>query len=50
VVSAVTALLCVPIPTASILVDVALCVVSTSVVDGEDECGLFPLRGRLLMD
>jgi len=47
---AVTALLCVPIPTASILIDVASRVVSTLVVDGKDERGLFPSRGRLLMD
>jgi len=49
-VGAITALLCIPIPTASILVGVASCVVSTLVVDGEDERGLFPSRGRLLMD
>jgi len=47
---AVTAFLRVPIPTATILVDVASRVVSSLVVDGEDECGLFPSRGRLLMD
>jgi hypothetical protein len=47
---AVTALFCVPVPTATILVNVASCVVSSLVVDGEDERGLFPSRGRLLMD
>jgi len=47
---AVTALFCVPVPTATILVDVASCVVSSLVVDGEDDRGLFPSRGRLLMD
>jgi hypothetical protein len=49
-VGAVTALFCVPIPTATILIDVASCVVSSLVVDGLDERGLFPSRGRLLMD
>ena len=49
-VSAVTALFRVPVPTATIFFDVASCVVSTLVVDGEDECGLFPSRGWLLMD
>jgi hypothetical protein len=33
-----------------ILVDVASRVVSSLVVGGEDVCGLFPSRGRLLMD
>jgi hypothetical protein len=47
---AVTALFCVPIPTATILIDAASCFVSSLVVDGEDERGLFPSRGRLLMD
>ena len=47
---AVTALLCVPIPTASIFVDVASRVVSTLVIDGEDECGLFPSWEWLRMD
>jgi len=47
---AVTTLLCFPIPTASIFVDVASRVLSTLVVDGENECGLFPSRGWLLMD
>jgi hypothetical protein len=49
-VGAITALFCVCIPTATILVDVTSCVVSSLVVNGEDECGLFPSRGRLLMD
>jgi len=51
-VGAVTALFCVPISTATILVDVASRVVPSLVVDGvvEDECCLFPSRGRLLMD
>jgi len=49
-VSAVTALFRVPISTATILVDVASCFVSSLVVDGEDDRGLFPSRGRLLMD
>jgi len=47
---AVTAFFRVPIPAATILVDVGSCVVSSLVVDGEDERGLFPSRGRLLMD
>jgi len=47
---AVTALFRVPVPTASILFDVASRVVSMLVVDGEDERGLFPSRGWLLMD
>ena len=47
---AITALFCVPIPTAMILIDVASCVVSSLDVDGEDEHGLFPSRGWLLMD
>jgi len=47
---AVTALFRIPIPTATILIDVASRVVSSLVVDGEDERGLFPSRGRLLMD
>jgi len=51
-VGAVTSLFCVPIPTSSILIDVASCVVSSLVVDGvvEDERCLFPSRGWLLMD
>jgi len=47
---AVTVLLCVSISTATILVDVTSRVVSSLVVDGEDERGVFPSRGRLLMD
>jgi hypothetical protein len=47
---AVTALFRVPVPTATILFNVASCVVSSLVVDGEDEHGLFPSRRRLLMD
>jgi len=51
-VGAVTALLCIPIPTVTIFVDVASCVVSSLVVGGmvEDEHCLFPSRGWLLMD
>jgi hypothetical protein len=51
-VGAVTALFCVPISAATILVNVTSCVMSPLVVDGvvEDECCLFPSRGRLLMD
>jgi len=49
-VGAVTAFFRVPIPTATILVDIASRVVSSLVVGGEDECGLSPSRGRLLMD
>jgi len=49
-VGAVPALFCISIPTATVLVDVASCVVSSLVVDGEDECRLFPSWGRLLMD
>jgi len=49
-VSAVTALFRVPVPTATIFLDVTSGVVSTLVVDGEDERGLFPSRGWLLMD
>jgi hypothetical protein len=47
---AVTALFRVPMPTASILFNVASCVVSTLIVDGEDERGLFRLGGWLLME
>jgi len=47
---AVTALFRVPVPTATILFDVASRVVSTLVVDGEDERGLFTSRVWLLMD
>jgi len=51
-VSAVTALFCVPISTATILVDVASCVVSPLMVDRvvENKCRLLPSRGWLLMD
>jgi len=47
---AVTVLFRVPVPTSTILFNVASRVVSTLVVSGEDERGLFPSRGRLLMD
>jgi len=47
---AVTAFFRVPVPTVTILFNIASCVVSSLVVDGEDERGLFPSRGRLLMD
>jgi len=47
---AVTVLFRVPVPTSTILFNVASRIVSTLVVDGEDERGLFPSRGRLLMD
>jgi len=47
---AVTALLRVPMPTATIFFDVASCVVSTLIVDEENEHGLFPSREWLLMD
>jgi len=47
---AVTALFRVPMPAASILFDVTPCVVSTLIVDRENERGLSSLRGRLLMD
>jgi len=46
----VNALFRVPVPTASILFNVASHVVSTLIVDGENERGLFPSRGWLLMD
>jgi len=46
----VTALFRVSVPAASILFDVMSCVVSTLIVDGEDESGLSSSRGRLLMD
>jgi len=49
-VGAVTAFFLVPIPTATILVDIASRVVSSLVVNTEDECGLSPSKGRLLMD
>jgi len=48
--STVTALFRVPVPTASILFNVTSGVVSTLIVDGEDERGLSPSRGWLLMD
>jgi len=47
---AVTAFFRVPVPTATIFFNIASCVVSSLVVDGEDEHGLFSSRGRLLMD
>jgi len=47
---AVTALFRVPVPTASILFNVASRVVSTLIVDGENERGLSSSRGWLLMD
>jgi len=46
----VTALFRVSVPAASILFNVMPCVVSTLIVDGEDEGGLSSSRGRLLMD
>jgi len=46
----VTALFRVPVPTVSILFNVASRVVSTLIVDWENERGLFPSRGWLLMD
>jgi len=47
---AVTALFHVPVPTASILFNVTSRVVSTLIVDGENERGLSSSRGWLLMD
>jgi len=47
---AVTALFRVSVPTASILFDVMPRIVSTLIVDGEDESGLSASRRRLLMD
>jgi hypothetical protein len=47
---AVTSLFRVPVPTATILFNIAPRVVSSLVVDGENERGLFPSRGWLLMD
>jgi len=47
---AVTAFFRVPVSTASIFFNITPCVVSSLVVDGEDERGLFPSRRRLLMD
>ena len=51
-VGAVTAILCIPISTATMLVDVASCVVSSLIIDRvvEDKCCLVPSRGWLLMD
>jgi len=46
---AVTALFRVPVLTASILFNVASRVVSTLIVNGENERGLSPLTGWLLM-
>jgi len=46
----VTALFHVSIPTASIPLDVRPRVVSTLIVDGENECGLSASRRRLLMN
>jgi len=46
----VTALFRVPIPTTSILFNVTSRVVSTLIIDGENERGLFSSRRRLLMD
>ena len=47
---AVAALFRVTMPTVSILFNVASCVVSMLVIDGEDERGLFCSGGWLLMD
>jgi len=47
---AVTALFRVPVPTASILFDVMPCIVSSLIVDREDESGLSSSRRWLLMD
>jgi len=47
---AVTALFRIPIPTASILFDVMPRVMSSLIVDREDESGLSSSRGWLLMD
>jgi len=51
-VGAVTTFFYVPVSTATSLVVVTSCVVSSLIVDGvvEDECCLLPSRGRLLMD
>jgi len=46
----ITALFRVPVPTASILFNVASRVMLTLIVEGEKERGLFPSRGWLLMD
>jgi len=47
---AVTALFRIPMPAASILFDVMPRVVSTLIVDGENESSLSASRRRLLMD
>jgi hypothetical protein len=47
---AVTALLRIPVPTASVLFNIASCVVSTLIVDGENERGHSSSRGWLLMN
>jgi len=47
---AVTALFCVTVLTASIFFNVTSRVVSTLIVDRENERGLFPSRRWLLMD
>jgi len=47
---AVTALFRVSVPAASILFDIMPRVVSTLIVDGENESGLSTSRRRLLMD
>jgi len=47
---AVAALFRVPVPTVSILFDVMPRIVSTLIVDREDESGLSSSRGWLLMD
>jgi len=46
----VTALLRIPVPTASVLFNIASRVVSTLIVDGENERGLSSSRGWLLMN
>jgi len=47
---AVTVLFRISVSVASILFDVTSCVVSTLIVDREDESGLSSSRGWLLMD
>jgi len=47
---AVTALFRVPMPAASIILDVMTCVVSTLIVDGENERGLSSSRWWQLMN
>jgi len=47
---AVTALLRVPVPTASVLFNIASRVVSTLIVDGENERGLSSSRRWLLVN